>query len=124
LVEKYGKQMNKIVKAAFMEEMQKAKEYYDQSDWENSFKRLERAHVLGQRNAISHSVSHWWMMKLALKQKNAKEIVGQIPRLLFGGLASLLGKVPIGNTGGANLGIMQPMIVPKDIQEIFDKLDV
>lgn len=116
--------MNKIVKAAFMEEMQKAKEHYDQSDWASSFKCLERAHVLGQRNAISHTVSHWWMIKLAIKKKDTKEIAGQIPRFLFGGITSLLGKAPIGNTGGANVGIMEPMAISKDLQEILDNIKI
>ncbi len=115
--------MNKIIKTAFEEEMQKAKEFYLKSDWNTCFLYLERAHILGQRNFISHTVNHWWMLKVGFKKKDSKEILGQIPRLLFGGITSLLGKAPIGNTGGANVGILQPMPIPKDLQEIFDRAE-
>ncbi len=113
--------MNKILKAAFLEEMRKAKGHYAQSEWESAFAYLERAHVLGQRNAVSHTVSHWWMMKVAVRRKDPKEILGQLPRLLFGGLTTLLGRAPIGNTGGANVGIMRPMPIPRELQEVFDR---
>lgn len=115
--------MNKILKTAFSEEMQKAKGFYDQSDWDRAFEFLERAHVLGQRNAIPHTISHWWMMKVALRRRDTREVLGQLPRLLFGGLTSFLGRAPIGNTGGANVPIMQPMPIARELQDIFDKAE-
>ena len=115
--------MNKILKAAFEEEMRKAKLAYNESDWDRAFAFLERAHVLGQRNAVSHTVSHWWMMKVALRRGDAREILGQTPRLLFGGLTSFLGRAPIGNTGGANVPIMQPMPIAKELQDVFDEAE-
>ena len=80
--------MNPILKTEFQKEMKIAKDYYVKSDWSNCFKFLERAHVLGQRNAISHTISHWWMLKVGFQKKDSKEILGQIPRFLFGGLTS------------------------------------
>jgi hypothetical protein len=115
--------MNPILKTEFQKEMQIAKTFYAKRDWSNCFKFLERAHVLGQRNAVSHTISHWWMLKVGFKQGDIQEILGQIPRFLFGGLTSLIGRAPIGNTGGANVQIMKVMPIAKDLQEIFDRAE-
>lgn len=115
--------MNQILKKAFQNEMQIAKNFYLQTDWENCFKHLERAHVLGQRNVISHTVNHWWMLKVGLKRRDQREILGQIARLLVAGIGSVLGKAPVGNTGGANVGIMQVVEIPPDLAHVFRKAD-
>ena len=52
---------------------------------------------------------------------DTKEILGQITRLIFGGVKSFVGTVPIGNTGGANVPPLKPMEIPKDIQDILNK---
>ncbi|MBB5332689.1 DUF3703 domain-containing protein [Chryseobacterium koreense] len=53
--------------------------------------------------------------------ENTKEIIGQIPRLIFGGVKSFVGKIPTGNPGGANVPPLKPFPIEKDIQEIFAK---
>src|SRR6218665_3445915 len=70
-----------------------------QSAWHH----LERAHVLGQSYPLEHTYAHWKMLKFGFHIKSTKEIIGQIPRLLIGGIKSFVGKVPLGNTGGANI---------------------
>lgn len=115
--------MNPMIKAAFEEEMKIAKEAYARAEWDQCFRSLERAHILGQRNAITHTVSHWWMLKVGLRRSDPHEVLGQIPRFLFGGLASITGRVPLGNTGGSNVGIMTPMPIPKELQEVFDRAE-
>ena len=82
---------------------------------------LERAHIIGQAYPVEHSRTHWEMLKFGIRIKNLKEIVGQIPRLLVGGVKSFVGKVPVGNTGGANVPPLKPMEIPADLQEILDK---
>jgi len=59
------------------------------------------------------------MLKFGIGIKDAKEVLGQLPRLLVGGVKSFVGKIPLGNTGGANIPPLQPMPVPQDIQELF-----
>ena len=38
-----------------------------------------------------------------IRIKDIREIIGQIPRLLVGGVKSFVGEIPVGNTGGANV---------------------
>jgi hypothetical protein len=85
------------------------------------WRHYERAHIIGQRYPIQHSYVHWLMQKFGFKIKSIKEILGQIPRLIFGGVKSFGGTVPIGNTGGANVPPLKPMVIPKDLQDIIDK---
>jgi len=113
--------MNKVLKSAFDAEMKTAKNLYQAGDLKKCFYHLERAHVLGQRNAIPHTINHWWMLKVGFKLKDRREIRGQLTRILVAGIGSLIGRVPIGNTGGANIGIMQHMPIAPDLQTIFEK---
>ncbi len=80
---------------------------------------LERAHILGQKYPIAHTVVHWEMLKFGFKIKSSKEILGQIPRLIFGGVKSFVGKVPVGNPGGANVPPLKPFPIDNDLQAIF-----
>jgi len=59
------------------------------------------------------------MLKFGLKIKNTKEIVGQVPRLIFGGVKSFVGKIPVGNTGGADVPRLQPMEIPEDLKKMI-----
>lgn len=85
----------------------------------SAWQHLERAHVIGQKYPYTHSLVHWKMLLFGFKIKSTKEIVGQIPRLLIGGIKSFVGKIPIGNTGGANVPPLQPLPIQEDIQKIF-----
>lgn len=80
---------------------------------------LERAHIIGQSYPLEHSYAHWLMLKFGFRIKDLKEILGQIPRLLVGGVKSFVGKIPVGNTGGANVRPLRPMPIPEDIQALF-----
>jgi len=59
------------------------------------------------------------MLLFCIKIKNTKEIIGQIPRLLVGGVKSFVGKIPVGNSGGANVPPLQPMEIPEDLLAII-----
>lgn len=97
-------------------ELSFTKQYYQQA-----WRHLERAHILGQAYPIEHTSVHWKMFKFGLAIKNWHEVLGQIPRLLVGGVKSFVGKIPVGNTGGANVPALQPMEIPEDLQKILDK---
>jgi hypothetical protein len=60
------------------------------------------------------------MLQFGIKIKSPKEVFGQIPRLLVGGVKSFVGSIPVGNTGGANVPPLKPMEIPKDLQEIIN----
>lgn len=80
---------------------------------------LERAHILAQAWPCEHSYVHWLMLRFGVFIKSPKEVLGQIPRLLVGGVKSFIGKIPVGNTGGANVPPLQPMEIPKDLEIIL-----
>ncbi|MCW3088089.1 MAG: hypothetical protein JWQ78_1475 [Sediminibacterium sp.] len=80
---------------------------------------LERAHILGQAWFVQHSHVHWMMLGFGIRIKNRKEILGQIPRLLLGGVKSFVGRIPVGNTGGADVPALAPMVIPDDLQRIL-----
>lgn len=80
---------------------------------------LERAHVIGQAYPYEHSCVHWKMLLFGFRIKNAKEILGQIPRLFIGGVKSFVGEIPVGNTGGANIPPLRSLPIENDIKEVF-----
>lgn len=85
---------------------------------------LERAHVIGQAYPIEHTYAHWEMLKFGVKIKSIKEIFGQIPRLLVGGVKSFVGKIPVGNTGGANIPPLKSLPISEDILTMFRKASI
>lgn len=89
-----------------------------------AWRHLERAHVLSQPFAVQHTLVHWKMLLFGIKIKSIKEVLGQIPRLLVGGVKSFVGKVPVGNTGGANIPPLRPLPIEEDLQQIFKKCGV
>lgn len=86
----------------------------------HAWQHLERAHIIGQSYPWEHSYAHWLMLRFGIAIKDWREIAGQIPRLLIGGVKSFVGKIPVGNTGGANVPPLKPMTIPKDIDAMFN----
>ena len=101
------------------EELLKSKETFSKGDLRTAWRHLERAHILGQAWPYEHTQTHWHMLLFAFRIKNTKEIIGQIPRLLVGGIKSFVGEIPLGNSGGANVPPLKPMEIPSDLQEIL-----
>ncbi len=98
--------------------------YKNQNDLGTAWYHLERAHILGQAYPWHHSYVHWKMLLFGIHIKNTKEIIGQIPRLLVGGVKSFVGQIPVGNTGGANVPPLKSMTIPDEIMDIFKKTGV
>lgn len=100
------------------------KKAYAAEELQTAWHQLERAHIIAQQYPLSHSYVHWKMLQFGIKIKSGKEILGQIPRLLVGGVKSFVGQIPIGNPGGANVPPLKPFPIAEDIQEIFTKAGV
>ncbi len=103
------------LKPFYRQELLLAKTEFDKKHYQQSWRHLERAHILGQPYPAAHTAVHWKMLKFGIKIKNSKEIIAQIPRLLIGGVKSFVGKIPVGNTGGANAPALRPMEIPEDL---------
>lgn len=102
---------------SYQEELKTYRSLFEQQDLHHAWRHLERAHILGQPWAVEHTHVHWLMLKFGISIKSWREIIGQIPRLLVGGVKSFVGKIPVGNTGGANVPPLRHMGLPVDLQE-------
>ncbi len=80
-----------------------------------SFRHLERAHVLGQTSTVEHVRVHARMLSWGLRQRSAREVVGQMQRMIGAAAVTGLGLIPHGNTGGSNVHPFKPMPVPDDL---------
>ncbi|NNH70417.1 DUF3703 domain-containing protein [Nocardia uniformis] len=104
------------VRAAFEAELATAR---STSDLDTMWRALERAHILSQEWPWPHTRSHWHMFVLALRTRDRREALGQALRLAVAGVGSSVGRVPIGNTGRAAVGITAPMPIPEDLARIL-----
>jgi hypothetical protein len=80
---------------------------------------LERAHVLSQPFAPAHTHVHWRMLAFAVRGRDWREVIGQLPRLLLAAPATWLGRAPRGNTGGARVPMEKPMPIPADLAALL-----
>lgn len=110
----------KKLKPFYQSELNQATVLLQQGRLQECWRHYERAHIIGQRYPLQHSYVHWLMLKFGFKIKSTKEVLGQITRLLFGGVKSFVGTIPIGNTGGANVPPLKPMEIPQDLQKILN----
>lgn len=94
---------------------------FHNGDLQTAWHHLERAHVIGQAFVYEHSFAHWKMLQFGIAIKDTKEIIGQIPRLLVGGVKSFVGKIPTGNTGGADIHPLKPLPISPEIKSIFEQ---
>ena len=117
---KVNTKMPNKLKHCYIKELLAFKDNLQNNNLQNAWHHLERAHIIGQKYPYEHTFVHWKMLQFGIKIKSSKEIIGQIPRLLIGGVKSFVGQVPVGNTGGANVPPLKPMEIPIDIKEILE----
>ncbi len=104
--------------------MTRAKAALAQNELDAAFASLERAHILGQRYLIAHIVTHVWMLRVAIRRRDAREIAGQILRLFATFPGYVFGWVPKGNTGGTSVSPLKPMPLPEDLREVLADFNV
>jgi len=116
---KFFTTMPETLKPYYLDEIRFAQMALKNKQYSLCWRHLERAHVLAQPYPLEHTTVHWEMLVFGIRIKAIREILGQLPRLFFGGIKSFVGKIPIGNTGGANIPPLQPMAIPEDLQKII-----
>ena len=87
----------------------------------SAFSHLEVAHVLGQASTREHVRVHWKMFVWGLRQGDAREILGQVFRIIGAATKTVFGLVPTGNTGGANISPFTPLPIEPELQTILDR---
>jgi hypothetical protein len=92
-------------------------------DGTGRWRALERAHILSQPWPWPHTVVHWRMLRLALRQRDRREAIGQVVRLLVAAPGSAAGRYPVGNTGRSAVGLLQPMPMPDDLAAILGQAE-
>lgn len=108
----------------YQKELEAYKKCVGEGFYRDAWRHLERAHIIGQRYPLEHNAVHWKMLKFGIKIKDSKEVLGQIPRLIFGGIKSFVGKVPVGNPGGANVPPLKPFPIENDLRQIFNEAGI
>lgn len=92
----------------------------DAGELEQAFRHFERAHILGQQRTLLHVRAHIAMLRVASRQGDKRELVGQLKRIVAAALFSRIW-VPKGNTGGTNVSAFEPMAIPEDLQRILQQ---
>lgn len=114
--------MKAIVREHFNTELNRAKSAISAQDFDAAWIALQRAHILGQRDAIAHTLTHWTMLKLAWKQRDFREVRGQImPVLIAAPLTLLYGQFRYLRGGKANVNDSEHMSIPEDIRQILNQ---
>jgi hypothetical protein len=90
-------------------------------DAAHEFTYLERAHVLGQASTREHVRVHWRMLGWAWRHRDAREICGQMLRIVGAVTKTFIGLVPAGNTGGANVSALRRMPLDPVLAAIIEK---
>jgi hypothetical protein len=103
----------------YRKELAAARQKFAARDLLASWRHLERAHIIGQAYPVAHSAVHLRMLAFGIQIKSTREILGQIPRLLVGGVKSFVGRIPVGNTGGADVPALQSMPIPADLSAVL-----
>lgn len=110
--------------AAFDREMDAARAAWAAGNADTTFAFLERAHILGQRHLWPHALTHLWMLRVGWHRRDKRELLGQLLRLMATLPGALLGWVPVGNTGGANVPALRPMAIPREFAHHFTEASI
>ncbi|MET1081001.1 MAG: DUF3703 domain-containing protein [Pseudomonas sp.] len=79
---------------------------------------LERAHILSQRRPLLHARVHLGMLRLGWVTRDAREVFGQLPRVLAALLFSTLW-VPRGNSGRARVSAFAPAPLTPELEDLL-----
>lgn len=81
---------------------------------------LERAHIISQPWAGPHTRVHWTMLTVAVRQRDRRELLGQLVRVMVAGPGSFTGRYPPGNTGRTTMGLTETAPLPTDLAQLLD----
>ncbi|HSL01993.1 MAG TPA: DUF3703 domain-containing protein [Nitrospiraceae bacterium] len=84
-----------------------------------AFSHLERAHILGQTSTVEHVRVHWHMFLWSIRQRNIRECLGQVLRIVGAALGTAVGLVPQGNTGGTNVNSFKSMPIQPELAALI-----
>lgn len=104
---------------AFEAAMTEAGRYLAAGNTQSAFEALERAHVLGQFDFRPHLRVHWQMLRIGWRRGDRREVLGQLMRIALVPVGHLLGRLPVGNAGGADVSAFEPMDIPPELRRLL-----
>lgn len=108
---------------AFEAAMAEAARHMTVGDAKSAFGALERAHVLGQLDIVPHVRVHWQMLRVGWAMGDRREVTGQLMRIALVPVGHLIGRLPVGNTGGANVSAFTPMTIARELERLIEERD-
>ena len=113
--------MRAIVRTHFEIELSQAKTSIAAEEYKTAWIALQRAHILAQNYPFAHALIHWHMLLLSWKQRDIKELMGQIlPTLLAIPLTLLFGRRRSLRMGRVNVNDFERSI-PEDLRDILNQ---
>ena len=52
-----------------------------------------------------------------------REVAGQLMRIALVPVGHLIGRLPVGNTGGANVSAFKPMVISPELERLIEERD-
>lgn len=92
-----------------LSELKQATNDVNERHFEKAFTHLEAAHIMGQASTRWHTLTHWHMLLWGIKVRDAREVRGQLLRLIGAATKTMFGLIPKGNTGGSNVSPFKVM---------------
>ena len=90
---------------------------------DEAFASFERAHVIGQLWIVPHLIAHCEMLRVGWMRLDLREVAGQIMRLALVIPGTVLGRLPEGNTGGADVNAFRPMPIGQELARLLSDAD-
>lgn len=109
------------IKPYAQQEVEQSQQYRAAGDINKEFEYLENAHVLGQESTYYHVYAHWKMFQWGIRNRNIKEVLGQLLRMVGAATTTAIGLVPQGNTGGSNVSPFQRMPIQPRLATIISQ---
>lgn len=107
------------LRAAWRRELDTARAARMRGDRQLAWAHLERAHIISQPLALEHVATHGLMLAHGIRQRDRREIVGQLFRIVAAAPGSITRRYPLGNTGGADVDPFTPMPIPDDLRPLL-----
>src|SRR5690554_7252255 len=100
-------------------ELASAEQARSAGDPQKEFSHFERAHVLGQESTYWHVKVHVLMLAWATRNLSIREVLGQLFRIVGAATKTVIGLVPQGNTGGANVSPFRKMPIKPELATLI-----
>lgn len=114
-----SKQFTQKISSFVRNEIRAAEDARQRGDAVAEFSHLENAHVLGQESTYWHVKVHLKMLYWGVRNRSAKEVAGQVFRIVGAATKTFIGLIPEGNTGGANVSPFRRMPISAEYREII-----